>query len=113
MSSEWNIGRKNIPARFGKSTNGSKISRNIWQVYQSKLKIFLAVTHKKLQFKGTELDLNGTELAENLKLPNLLPTAICPLLLHDLGYLKRALKQLKRCREEHILARVLTIENHP
>jgi len=33
------------------------------------LKIFLAVTHKKLQFKDTELDLNGIESAENLKLP--------------------------------------------
>jgi len=34
------------------------------------------------------------------------------LLLARLSLFKGALKQLKRRREEHILARVLTIENH-
>jgi len=71
----------------------------------------LAVTHNKLQFKGTELDLNSTESAENLKLPILLLTTTC-LLFARLNLFKRALKQLKRCREEYILARVFTIKNH-
>ena len=71
----------------------------------------LVVAHNKLQFKGTELDFNGTELAENLKLPILLPTATC-LLFIRLNLFKRVLKQLKRSREEYILVRVLTIENH-
>ena len=71
----------------------------------------LAVIFKKLPFKGTELDLNGTESAENLKLPILLLTTTC-LLFARLNLFKRALKQLKRCREEYILARVLTIGNH-
>jgi len=37
----------------------------------------LAIAHNKLQFKGTELDFNGTESAESLKLPILLLTTTC------------------------------------
>jgi len=80
--------RKSNPSKFGKSSNGSKISSKVWQDYQIKLEIFLTVIHKKLQFKGTELDLNGIELAENLKVAKFTYDDYLPLLLHDLRYLR-------------------------
>jgi len=49
----------------------------VWQVYQILFRIFLAVIHNKLQFKGTELEFNGTESAEDIKLPILILTATC------------------------------------
>jgi len=55
----------------------------------------LVVIFKKLQFRYTELDINGTESSENLKLPNLLPTATW-LIFTRLDLFKGALKQLKR-----------------
>jgi len=67
-------------AKFGKSIKSN---------WRSSSRYF-----QELQFKGTELDLNDTESAENLKLPILLTTATC-LLFTQLSLFKRALKQLQ------------------
>ena len=98
MSIEWNNERKNIPARFGKSFNGQGTSTKFGEFIKSDWKIFSPLFSKRLQFKGTEVDINGTESTKNQKLPNLLPTATW-LIFARLGLFKGALKQLKRRRK--------------
>jgi len=51
--------------------------KQVWQVYQILFRIFLTVTHNKLQLKGTEVEFNGIESAEDMKLPILILTATC------------------------------------
>ena len=51
--------------------------KQVWQVYQILFRIFLTVTHNKLQFKGTEPEFNGIESAKDMKLSILILMATC------------------------------------
>jgi len=80
-------------ARFGKFSNGSKSQASLASISNLIQNAFSRYS-QKLQFKGTEIDLNGTESVENQKLSILSSTASC-LLLAQLSLFKGALKQLK------------------
>ena len=70
--------RRDKSSKFGKFSNYSRIIIKVWQVFQrlkNQIEDLLAVTLRKLQLKGSELDFSGTESVENLDLLIFLPTA--------------------------------------
>jgi len=103
-------GRSN-PARYSKPFKGQKIFSKIWQVCYSKLKIFLAVTHRSCSSKALKY-ISMALNQQKIRSCQFCLQRLVALLFARLSLFEGALKQLKSGREEHILARVLTIENH-